>query len=299
MAADRVRETDREWVERELRGVQGVFAQHSAQLTEHAAVVQSMQAEVLAVREEVQAHSELSMRELADSVVTLKGNIETTWTAHKEAIRTKDREVAEIVQEMRRMMAAAQSAAAESTGLKQEVMKQQRHHEGMMEELVRVTAQNTSAQAGLEIGMANLGTLMKKSEEHVSAMVSEAELRISSCVEQRIQLVMEEWIGRTAKLEEVVRQQQQQLQVAREGMERLGQATASTAAEVMARGAAQAFRATDGVPHARAAPEEDREDRRHGGATVTVLIKRKGALDVVSLPAFHRRLRFTTPCEFL
>jgi hypothetical protein len=37
----------------------------------------------------------------------------------------------------------------------------------------------------------------------------------------------------------------------------------------------------------------------HWCATGTVLMERKGALDVVSLPTFHRRLGFTTSSEFL
>ena len=118
MVADRGRGTDREWVESELRGVQGVFAQHGAQFTEQSQAVQGLQSELQLLREELHGRADLpAMRELADSVVTLKSNIETTWTAHAAAVKTKDQEVAEIVQEMQKMMATAQQAAVVSARL--------------------------------------------------------------------------------------------------------------------------------------------------------------------------------------
>ena len=254
---------DHEWVRQELLGVEAIFKRQGTNLEQLGQVQQSMQAEMQAMSAQFDA-----MRELAESVMNIKRDIEMTWASHEEASAVaetrKREEIAEIVREMRKMMVSTQKNEAACTSVREEVVTIQQQMQVMMSEMTRISEQQSATILGLQTGLSNANSLMLAVEGRLTAALHET---IEQQQQFRQQQQQQQQVDMAA--------QQQHLRVAYEEAQRSGAtAAAAAAAEAALRSAGVTTQTSAFAPATfRLNAEEDRDERRGGGSMMKGVMK--------------------------
>ena len=111
------------------------------------------------------------MKEIAESVVAAKTEIDQTKAVIAEAGKNKKDETSQIVQEMRKIMEGMQATEKDDAAIRQEVLR-------VAEEITRMSERQEIARIGTEAAMANMSDLMMSSEERTNPAIRDVEHRM-------------------------------------------------------------------------------------------------------------------------